>query len=221
MILPERVLGRSGVNMICFGRAIGPISFATCCRSSLTSASVASLPPRRMTKAKIDSPLTSSGCPTTAASATARVRDQRALDLRGAQTMPRDVHDVVNAAEQPVVPLLVALAAVAGEVLAREAAPVGLLVALGIAVDAAQHRRPRLREHQVAALAKRDRIAQVIDHVGLDAGQRERRRAWLGRGQARESARSWPRRFPSATRCRRSGSGPGRCARGTRSTPRG
>ena len=72
------------------------------------------------------------------------VRDQRALDFGRAQAMPSDIHDVVNAAEQPVVPLFVALAAITGEVLAREAAPVGLLVALGIAVDTAQHRRPWL-----------------------------------------------------------------------------
>ena len=44
------------------------------------------------------------------------VRDQRALDLGGAQAVARDVEHVVDAAGDPVVAVLVAAAAVAGEV---------------------------------------------------------------------------------------------------------
>ena len=51
MILPERVFGRSSVKRIVFGFAIGPIAWATWLRSSVTSASVGSLPARRMTNA--------------------------------------------------------------------------------------------------------------------------------------------------------------------------
>ena len=36
----------------------------------------------------------------------------------------------------------------------------------------AQHRRPRLGEHEVAAAAVADRLAVVVDDVGADAGQR-------------------------------------------------
>ena len=39
MILPERVLGRSSVKTMLFGRAMGPIFSATQLRSSLISAS--------------------------------------------------------------------------------------------------------------------------------------------------------------------------------------
>ena len=70
MILPERVLGRSGVNMSWRGRAIGPILRATCWRSSSPRSSLGSMPDFRMTKQQIASPVISSSRPTTAASAT-------------------------------------------------------------------------------------------------------------------------------------------------------
>jgi hypothetical protein len=46
-----------------------------------------------------------------------RVRDQRALDLRRAETVAGDVDDVVDAAGDPVVAISIAAAAIAGEVL--------------------------------------------------------------------------------------------------------
>ena len=47
------------------------------------------------------------------------VADERVLDLGGREAVPRDVHHVVDAAEQPQVAVLVALRAVAGEVAPR------------------------------------------------------------------------------------------------------
>src|SRR5207253_10452627 len=76
---------------------------------------------------------------------------------------------------------------VAGEVAARETAPVRLLVALGIAVDAAQHRRPRPGEGEVPA-ALGDRVAGVVDELSADAGQREGGRAGRERGDTRQRA---------------------------------
>ena len=70
MILPERVLGSSGANMIVLGRAIEPIDFTTCSRSSLESFSSPSFPARSVTKAKIACVVTGSSRPMTAASAT-------------------------------------------------------------------------------------------------------------------------------------------------------
>jgi hypothetical protein len=58
----------------------------------------------------------SCGKPTTAASAT-DVADERRLDLGGAHAVSGDVDDVVHAAEQPVVAVLVLASAVTGEVL--------------------------------------------------------------------------------------------------------
>src|SRR5699024_7938400 len=96
------------------------------------------------------------------------VADQRGLDLHGGQTMPGDVHAGVDAAEQPDVAVLVPLGAVTGEVEALVAGPVGLLEALRIAPDAAQHARPGFVQHQVAALAVRDGLPRVVDHVRTD-----------------------------------------------------
>ena len=45
-----------------------------------------------------------------------RVRDERRLDLGGREPVARHVHDVVDAAEQPDVAVLVEVGAVAGEV---------------------------------------------------------------------------------------------------------
>ena len=94
--------------------------------------------------------------------------------------MAGDVHDVVDPAEQPDVAVLVLLRAVAGEVDALEARPVGVLVALVVAPDRAQHRRPRLGEHQVAAAAVRHRLAGVVDDLGgrCRAAASSPRRAW-------------------------------------------
>ena len=44
MILPERVFGSASAKRISSGRAIAPISFATCSRSSFSSASSAATP---------------------------------------------------------------------------------------------------------------------------------------------------------------------------------
>src|SRR3954468_5982253 len=71
------------------------------------------------------------------------VVDQRRLDLGGRDPMAGHVHHVVDAPEQPQVAVEVTFRAVAGEVHALEPAPVGLLVALRIAVDPAQHPGPR------------------------------------------------------------------------------
>ena len=49
-----------------------------------------------------------------------RMRDQRAFDFGGAEAMAGDVDDVVDAAGDPVIAVVVAAAAVAGEVLARD-----------------------------------------------------------------------------------------------------
>ena len=66
------------------------------------------------------------------------VRDQGALDLGGAQAVAADVDHVVDAAGDPVVAVLVAPAAVAGEVEPGEAREVGLVEALVVAVDRAR-----------------------------------------------------------------------------------
>ena len=99
------------------------------------------------------SPLMSCGKPTTAASATAGWHTSARLDLGGAETVTGDVDDVVDAAHQPVVAVLVLAAAVTGEVVAGEGREVDLLDALvlRVAPRAAQHARPRELDAQAAA----------------------------------------------------------------------
>src|SRR5437588_605338 len=61
-----------------------------------------------------------------------------------------------------------------------------ILLALRIAPDGAEHGGPRALDHQDAALALADRVAGFIDDVGDDPGQRQRRRAGLGRYRPRQ-----------------------------------
>src|SRR5690606_9167383 len=101
------------------------------------------------------------------------------------QAMPGDVEHIVDAAQQPEVAVLVDARAVAGEVHAvGPAAAVLLHKALGIPVDAAQHRRPRLRDGEEPS-ALLDTRALRIPKLGADAGEGTRRRAWNGVDQAR------------------------------------
>ena len=182
MILPERVFGRSSVKRIDFGLAIGPIVAATWSRSSSTRASLGSLPDRRITNAAMAWPGVASVFPTTAASATAGWLDQRALDLGGGDVVTGDEHHVVDPTEEPVVALVVALGAVAGEVLALEPAPVRLPVSLRITPDAAQHRGPRPGEREVAAAGDRTRARP---------GRRARRHRCPATGRSRSPASTW------------------------------
>src|SRR5207302_3208278 len=101
-----------------------------------------------------------------------RVRDERGFDLRRRDAMPGDLHDVVDAAHEPEVAVLIATRSGAGEVLPRIAAPVGLAVALVVFVDAAQHRGPRPRKHEIPRASERHRLALLVHDVGLYPGER-------------------------------------------------
>ena len=81
MILPERVFGRSGVNISDLGLRDRADLRRDVVAQLLAERGVGSLPRRRITNAMIASPVTGSGSPTTAASATAGCDDERALDL--------------------------------------------------------------------------------------------------------------------------------------------
>ena len=98
--------------------------------------------------------------------------------------MAGDVHHVVDAAEEPEVAVLVDAGAVAGEVEAGEALPVGRTVPGLVAEDAAGHRGPRPVEDEVAA-ALLDPLALLVDDAGGDARERLRGRAGLRRRDAR------------------------------------
>src|SRR4051794_41469747 len=98
--------------------------------------------------------------------------------------MARDVHHVVDTAEEPEVPVLVDARTVAREVHVLVLRPVRLAEALIVAEDAAQHRRPRALQHEIAAPARPDLVAALVEDAGLDAGERLRRGSGLQRRDA-------------------------------------
>src|SRR3990172_9415076 len=151
MILPDRVFGRSAVNRMSSGRAMAPIFLTTCSFKSSARSLVMCAPSFRGTNAATACPLISCDRTTTAASAT-RALTGPPPPPRPAAPAARHIDDIVPPAEEPEVPVGVALRAVAGDVDARAPfAPVLPHVAIGIAVDAAQHRRPRTRQGEQAA----------------------------------------------------------------------
>src|SRR5690606_11860527 len=97
--------------------------------------------------------------------------DQRTLDFDRAETMAGDVDNIVDAAHDPEIAVLVDACIVAGEILMRYAAPVLLLVAFVIAPDSAQHAGPGVADDKPAALVRAHRLAAVVRHFGQDPGQ--------------------------------------------------
>ena len=94
------------------------------------------------------------------------VLDQGALDLGGAEAVAGDVDHVVDAAGDPVVAVVVAAAAVAGEVEPGKAGEVGLVEAFVVAPDGPRLARPGAVETEIAGdlVALEDR-SLVIDHA--------------------------------------------------------
>jgi hypothetical protein len=81
--------------------------------------------------------------------------------------MAGDVQHVVDASEEPVEPVLVAARAVTGEIDAVvPSAEVRLDESFGVAADAAQHRRPRLREREKSA-AGFDALALAVANLAF------------------------------------------------------
>src|SRR3954470_3814560 len=100
--------------------------------------------------------------------------------------MARDVHHVVDTAEEPEVAVLVDARAVAREVHLLVLRPVRLAEALIVAEDAAQHRRPRALQHEIAAAARTDLVPPFVEDAGLDTRERLCRGSRLERRDARE-----------------------------------
>ena len=139
-------------------------------------------PSFRVTNAAMAWPLISWVRPMTAASATAGMVHQSRLHLHRADVVARDQHDVVHAAQQPVVAFLVAPRAVAGEVVALvgKLAPVDVFVALVVAPERSQHGRPGLGDDEDAGLVRavRQRLARLRPRL---------RRRCRGTGGTREA----------------------------------
>ena len=147
-----------------------------------------------MTNAQMAWPVVSSVTPTTAASATPEcptsADSTSAVEIRCPDTfitssMRPSTQIAPSASKRAPSPAKY-------QALLGELGPVGLLVALRVAPDAAQHRRPRLVQHQVAGDVLGvigvglQRVAVVVDDLGRDAGQRRHRRTGFGRSDSRQ-----------------------------------
>src|SRR4029079_17217890 len=113
------------------------------------------------------------------------IAHKRALDFRGADAMTGYVEDVIDAADNPKIPVFVLPATIAREVTALHFAPVNVLVSLRIAPDSAQHARPRFANDQFAAAVFRNDISLVIDYFREHAEEWERSAAGFGGSGAR------------------------------------
>jgi len=110
--------------------------------------------------------------------------DERALDFGGAEAVAGDVEHVIEAADDPEIAVFVAARAVArGVNAAGVIRPVSGLVALLVAVNRADHGRPRLADDEAPVLAVFAFLARVIEDRGVDAEEGPRGGAGLaGRG---------------------------------------
>ena len=100
--------------------------------------------------------------------------------------MAGDVDHVVDAAGDPVIAVLVAAAAVAGEILARIGREIGVDEALMIAIDRAHLAGPGIGDAEIAAGGAVLHLAFGVDDLRHDAEERPRRRAGLELGRARQ-----------------------------------
>src|SRR5215469_118481 len=114
--------------------------------------------------------------------------DKRAFDFRCAESVTSHVQNIINAPDNPKITVFIAACAVASEIIAFKFAPVLLSVARFVALDFAQHRRPRPASNQFAADIRSDFLSPSVDYGWLDAKEWKRRAAGLG------WSRAWKRR---------------------------
>ncbi len=107
MIFPERVFGSASVKRISSGRASAPISLTTWSDSAFFSSGDAVDAVLQRHEAEDRLPLQLVRRADDGRLGDARVGDQRALDLGGAEAMAGDVQHVVDAPHDPEVAVLV------------------------------------------------------------------------------------------------------------------
>src|ERR1700752_3152463 len=112
--------------------------------------------------------------------------DQRTFNLRSAHTMAGDVDDIVDAPGDPVIAVLIAPTAVAGEVLALVGREVGLLEAGVVAIDGAHHAGPGPGDAEIAGGLAVKHLAFGVDDLRHHAEEWPRRRTALQLVRARQ-----------------------------------
>ena len=120
MILPERVLGSAGANWMRSGAARAPMSLRTSSFELLAQRVVAFLAGVERDERVDRRALDLVGHADHRGLGDLGMADQRAFDFGGADAVAGDVDHVVDPAGDPVIAVLVAAAAVAGEIAARD-----------------------------------------------------------------------------------------------------
>ena len=121
------------------------------------------------------------------------VGDEGAFDFGGAEAVTGNIEHIVEAADDPEISLFVAAGAVACGVEAIVIGPVGLFVAVLVAIDRTDHRRPWLADHEAAVLVGFAFLAGVVEDGGIDAEEGQgggARFAGRGSGQRRDHDRA-------------------------------
>ncbi len=112
--------------------------------------------------------------------------DERAFDLGGAEPVAGDVDHVVDAPGDPVIAVLVAARAVAGEIKSRKGREIGVDKAAMIAIDGAHLAGPGARQAKISFARAFDPPAVIVDQKRLDPEERTGRGARLERRRAGE-----------------------------------
>ena len=112
--------------------------------------------------------------------------DKSTLDLGGAEAVSGYVEDIVDAADDPKVAILVTAGTVTGEVSPLDLAPVLLAVAALVSPNAAEHGWPGLADDEFATLTMGDFLAMIVNDCGIDTEERKCRGSRLAGGRARQ-----------------------------------
>src|ERR1700687_1020006 len=104
----------------------------------------------------------------------ARMMNQCAFNLHRAQAMARNVEDVIDPAHDPEIAVAVLTSAVSGEVTVRHLGPVLLTISLIVAVNRAEHRRPRVLDDEKTPLVSRQRSSLLVHDLRDNSGKRPR-----------------------------------------------
>ena len=165
MILPERVFGRFGANWIRSGEAIGADFLAHPVDQFL-----AQILGRLLAGHQRDIGIDALALDVVRIADDGgfrhfRMRDQRRFHFCGAEAVAGDIDHVIDAAGDPVIAVLVAAAAVAGEIFSRIGAEIGIDETLMVAIDRAHLSRPGIGDAEVAAGGALQHLAFGVDDL--------------------------------------------------------
>src|SRR6516165_7837823 len=104
---------------------------------------------------------------------------QRAFYFGCAKSVASHIENVINSADDPEIAVLIATRTVCGEVIAGELAPILFFVALLVAVNCAQHRRPRPAHDEFSTYIRSNFMSLFIDYNWVNAEKRQRCAAGL------------------------------------------